>query len=396
MIDGPPDTTAAANTLPTVEALRSDLPSTALAFRGYNVTNTGRTAELLDHPRFGAVVLQHLKAAEAVCAEVTGRHCDLVEMARSRAAATLETYAENLAFVVGVEQAHVEILADVLEEPLSNVKLALGYSLGEVSALMATGLFSMESALGILVELADDTAALAHDVTMGIVFSRGPALEIERVKRACARITSRGNGTLAISSILSPNTVLLLGQGDTVRTFKKEAATLFETKVFVKLNEHRWPPVHTPITWQRNVPNRAGVLLSRAAGGFGETRPRVLSCVTGDFGYSDWNARNILTDWVDHPQLLWDVIEHVLEDGVRTIVHIGPEPNIVPATLERLASNVAAQLAAPTWAGLGMRTVSRFVNRPWLGRLLLREAYLLRAPSVQHVVLEDWLLGLDG
>ncbi len=390
MNDAPAD--AARLLPPTVESLRLGLKSTAIAFRGYNVTNTGRTAELLDHPRFGSVVERHLREAEAICSNVTGRPCNLVTMARENEPATLETYAENLAFVVGVEQAHVEILADVLEEPLASVRMAMGYSLGEVSALMATGLFSTETALGILVALADDTAALAHDVTMGIVFSRGPALNMERVKRVCVEITSRGQGTLAVSSILSPNTVLLLGQRDTVKTFKAEAKSLFETKVHVKLNDGKWPPVHTPVTWQRNVPNQAGVLLSNAAGGFGETRPRVLSCVTGDFGYNDWNARDLLVKWVDHPQLLWAAIEHVLEEDVQTVIHVGPEPNIVPATFARLANNVAAQLAAPTWAGFGMRTVSRFVNRPWLGRLLLREAFLLKAPAIRHVVLEDWLL----
>jgi [acyl-carrier-protein] S-malonyltransferase len=379
----------------TRDELRSRLKTTALAFRGYNVTNTGLTADLLDHPRFGPVMERHLRAAGAVCADVVKRPIDLVAMARERAPATIETYAENLAFVVGAEQAHVEMLADVLEEPLGRVNLAFGYSLGEVSALMATGIFSMETALGILVDLARDTADLAHDVTMGIVFSRGPELNAERVQRCCTEITSRGRGTLAISSILSPNTILLLGQGETVETFKKEAPDVFETKVYVKVNEHRWPPVHTPITWQRSVPNRAGVLLANAPGGFGTTKPRILSCVTGDFGYTDWNARQMLTDWVDHPQLLWPVIEHTLESDVDTVIHVGPEPNIVPATFSRLAQNVAGQLAAPTWAAFGMRAMNRFVNRQWLGRLITREAYLLRAPAIRQVTLEKWLLDYD-
>jgi [acyl-carrier-protein] S-malonyltransferase len=377
------------------DELRARLKTTALAFRGYNITNTGLTADLLDHPRFGPVMLRNLRAAEAVCADVVRRPVDLVTLARQRAVATLDTYAENLALVVGVEQAHVEMLADALDEPLTGVDLAFGYSLGEVSALIATGLFSMETALGILVDLAEDTADLAHDVQMGIVFSRGPELNVERVQRCCTEITSRGGGTLAISSILSPNTVLLLGQADTVDVFKREAPDVFETKIYVKVNEHRWPPVHTPITWQRSVPNRAGVLLGRAAGGFGTTKPRILSCVTGDFGYNDWNARKMLTDWVDHPQLLWSVVEHTLESNVDTVIHVGPEPNIVPATFARLAQNVAGQLAAPTWSAFGMRTMSRFVHRQWLGRLITREAYLLRAPAIRHVTLEKWLLDFD-
>jgi hypothetical protein len=40
--------------------LISRLPATALAFRGYNVTNLGRTAELLAHPAYGPTMVRHL------------------------------------------------------------------------------------------------------------------------------------------------------------------------------------------------------------------------------------------------------------------------------------------------------------------------------------------------
>ncbi len=43
--------------------LQSRLGRAAFAFRGYNVTNLGRTPELLAHPIYGRIVATHLRAA---------------------------------------------------------------------------------------------------------------------------------------------------------------------------------------------------------------------------------------------------------------------------------------------------------------------------------------------
>jgi hypothetical protein len=36
--------------------------------------------------------------------------------------------------------------------------------------------------------------------------------------------------------------------------------------------------------------------------------------------------------------------------------------------------------------------VQGMANRPWLKTLLPSRAALLRAPNIEHIVLEDWLL----
>lgn len=41
---------------------------------------------------------------------------------------------------------------------------------------------------------------------------------------------------------------------------------------------------------------------------------------------------------------------------------------------------------------IGLRAVSRAVRRPWLAKLLPSRSSLLRAPFVEHIILEDWLL----
>jgi len=64
----------------------------------------------------------------------------------------------------------------------------------------------------------------------------------------------------------------------------------------------------------------------------------------------------------------------------------------VPATFNRLAENVRELLAERSLSGIGRRAVSRAVRRPWLAKLLPHGSAVLRAPLVQQVMLEDWLL----
>ncbi len=153
------------------------------------------------------------------------------------------------------------------------------------------------------------------------------------------------------------------------------------------MNEHRWPPLHTPIIWEKFVPNRASKLLHTLPGGFSPPRPDVLSLVSGTTCYDALNSREIIGQWIDHTQRLWDAIISLLSMGIETIIHVGPQPNIIPATFDRLAANVELQ----TRGSRRMRAASAVARRPWLQSLLPRAA-LLRAPLIRHVVLEDWLL----
>jgi [acyl-carrier-protein] S-malonyltransferase len=268
----------------------------------------------------------------------------------------------------------------------------MGYSLGEVTALVAGGVFNLRDVLRPLLALADDSVELARDVTMGIVFSRGKALDFEAVERQCLEITSQGRGVIAISSYLSPNTVLVLGQGNTVDRLKERLAEILKDAVHVRKNSGSWPPLHTPLLWQRNVPNRAAMMLHSVGGGFRAPVPPVLSLVTGKISYNDYNSRAILNRWIDQPQHLWDGIYELLATGIEVIVHVGPDPNLLPATFKRLSDNVVAELDGRSLKQLGMRAVSNMVRRPWLSKLLSNRAALLRAPYIVHVVLEDWLL----
>ena len=373
--------------------LQQRIGKTGIAFRGYNVTNLGRTPELLAHPAYGAVVERHLKELSEICADTIKRKVHLVRRVRTRREGTLRSYAQNLALIVAVELAQIELLEQFFGVSYRDAELACGYSLGEVSALVCGGVYEVGAVLPPLLALAKDASELARNVSMGVLFSRGPALDFAAVKLLCQQITNRGHGTIAISSYLSPNTGLLLGQGGTVDRFAKTMHDSLPAPVHLRKNPHHWPPMHTPICWQRNIPNRAGVMLGTIPGGFTAPTPRVLSGVTGDFSYEAANSRELLCRWVDQPQRVWDVLDKTLASGVETILHVGPEPNIMPATFKRLSIDVSSQLSGRSLTSMGLRAVSRIVrSRPWLTSLMSSDATLLRAPFIEHIMLEDWLL----
>ena len=82
------------------DRLKEGIRTTAFAFRGYNVTNLGRTPELLAHPSYGPTVSAVLGEASKTCTEVLGRPVDLLARIRSAQETTdLTTYAEDVALM---------------------------------------------------------------------------------------------------------------------------------------------------------------------------------------------------------------------------------------------------------------------------------------------------------
>jgi [acyl-carrier-protein] S-malonyltransferase len=163
-------------------------------------------------------------------------------------------------------------------------------------------------------------------------------------------------------------------------------------KTHLRRKPHQWPPLHTPLVWQKNIPNRTAMAMYHVEGGHRKPAPAVLSCVTGAASYDELNSRDLLIKWVDHPQRLWDVICETLGAGIDLVVHVGPAPNLVPATFERISNNVLNQMGNRYVQALGRGVVSSLKQHAWLGRLLPSKAALLRAPFIAHIILEDWLL----
>ena len=118
---------------------------------------------------------------------------------------------------------------------------------------------------------------------MGVLFTRGPVLARGGRRAALPAISSEGQGLIGPSAYLSPNTALILGQGDTLDRLETAMPDYLPGKVMLRRNPNRWPPLHSPLVWQRNIPNRdgGGAVPDRGRARTAPT-PTVLSCVTGE------------------------------------------------------------------------------------------------------------------
>ncbi len=370
------------------DEMATRLPNTAIAYRGYNETNLGRSDELLARPDYQSTVGRYLTEASEVCSEVVGRQVDLNRRVEQREETTLDTYAEAVALIVSMEQAQLDLLREFHGIDHQQAAFCYGYSLGEISALVATGVLEMKEALQIPLKLASDCVELTEGVTLGILFSHRDELIAEDVKRFCLKINHEGKGVMGISAYLSPNSMLLMGQGDTLDRFRAGMKEELHKGLHLKKHQGHFPPLHTPIVWQKNITDRARVQMQTLAGKEKAPVPPVLSLATGEMSYNDYNCREILARWTDQPQHLWQAVYQTLVKGADCLLHVGPAPNIIPATFARLASNVESQ----TEGRIGMNVLKAISGRPWLQAMLPSRTALLRAPNIEHIILEDWLL----
>lgn len=372
--------------------LANDLSRATLAFRGYNITNLGRTAELLAAPAYRPILQHELARFSNVCSEVVGRSINLERRVAEHRETDLETYDEAIALIVAVEVAQLRLLQEIHGIDTTKTAFSFGYSLGELVAVSCAGVFPPDYMIRVPLAMAADSVALAHDVTMGVLFSRGPSIAYAQVERLCEEITAEGQGTIGVSSVLSPNTYLLLGQQETIDRFRHMMKERLPHRAQLRTNEHRWPPLHTAIARQRNIPDRASVMMETLPGGYSGLSTQVFSLVTGSLAYKTGSARAILRQWVDHPQRLWEAVDYCLAEGIETVIHVGPEPNLIPATFKRLSENVQQETEGHSFTKIGLRAVSGMARHPWLAGILPARTNLLRAPYVKQVILEEWLL----
>lgn len=377
----------------TRDSLAAGIGKTAFAFRGFNQENLGRTPEMLQHPLYRPIVEKYLQLGSEICSEAMGCEIDLVARVQSRVEPTLLEYHEAITLISAAELAQVEILKSVFDISLNDADMMYGFSLGELTALVAGGVLTMRDSLNIPLQMSRDAAELADDVTLAIVFSRSDKIiSRQNVQRVCAEINQEGKGVIGVSAFLAPNSMLMMGQGDTIERLRKRKKQLSDDRVSIRLNDGKWPPLHTPIVWQKNITNRAQFLMHTVESSFTPPSIPVFSLATGEFSYDGTNTREVIGKWIDHPQLLWEAVDSTLLRGEETVIHVGPGPNIIPATFNRLATNVQLQ----TKDRFGLRTLSSITRQGWLSGLLPKRANLLRAPHIRHVILEDWLLAQGG
>ena len=198
------------------EDLKKRISTAAIAFRGYDASNLGRSPEILEHPVFGPIARATLESASSLCSDALGEKVDLVARILAHEPTELSTFVQDIGTVVGMQIAQVRILEQVFDIPVRQARLSFGHSIGELSALVLGGVYEMEQLLPIPLSLATDCAELTADTTMGILSVHGGLLQIEDVEHLCASISRLGHGLIGPSTYLSPYQVLLIGQHDTL------------------------------------------------------------------------------------------------------------------------------------------------------------------------------------
>jgi [acyl-carrier-protein] S-malonyltransferase len=337
-----------------------------------------------------------LDRASVLCGNVLGHPVDLAARVEAREPSSLDTFVHDVATIVAMELAQVRLLEEFFAVDVHSARLSLGHSIGELSAVVLGGVYEMEQLLPVPLGLAKDCAELTIGTSIGILSTRDVPIDVDDLQHLCNSISSRGHGMVGPSTFLSPFQILLLGEGDTLDIFEHEMREHLPKGVTLRKKPNPWPPLHTPLVWQRNIPNRTAVAMLRVGGGEVSPRPHIISCSTGSDSYDRWNSRGLLTDWTDHPQRLWDAIENTLSSGVDLIIHVGPEPKLLPSIFDRLSARIMKQLKSRHLGGvLGSTVIPSISRNPWITRKLPGHAALLRAPFVRHIILEDWLLASD-
>ena len=103
--------------------------------------------------------------------------------------------------------------------------------------MIAGGVFTLEQLLPVPLGCCDDAAALAPDTTLGVVFSCGPtAIQLlkDDLQDSCIGRQQRRAGMVGVSSYLSPNTVLIIGQGDTLDHVEKAMHSFLPPKTMLR------------------------------------------------------------------------------------------------------------------------------------------------------------------
>ena len=100
-----------------------------------------------------------------------------------------------------MELAQIRLLEEFFDIRLNRARMIYGYSLGELTAGdRGRRVRDATTRSSLPLSMAADCVALAENVTMGVLFSRGPLLDFDEVKRLCLKINAEGQGVIGISS----------------------------------------------------------------------------------------------------------------------------------------------------------------------------------------------------
>ena len=85
--------------------------------------------------------------------------------------------------------------------------------------------------------MSKDAADLMDNVTLCFIFPLRKTYPSKNVHRLCEEINAEGDGVIGVSTHLAPNSMLLIGQNDTVESLKDRKAEITKERISVRINE---------------------------------------------------------------------------------------------------------------------------------------------------------------
>lgn len=188
-----------------------------------------------------------------------------------------------------------------------------GLSLGEYSALVASGVISFEDAVRFVKKrgFMMQNAVPAGKGKMAAVLG----LDAEKLKAVCAEASSKG--IVECANFNCPGQIVIGGETEAVDLASEKAKEAGAKKV-VPLAVS--VPSHTSVL--RDVSAKLAVELSSVE--LKNPGIKFLSNVKGDFSETAGEIASLLADQVMKPVLWQNIIEKMISDGITTIIEVGP------------------------------------------------------------------------
>ena len=202
------------------------------------------------------------------------------------------------------------------------------------------------------------------------------------MQRLCLRINQAGQGVIGISAYLSPNSLLLNGQGNTIDHFQDLMSEWLPQRLHLRKNDYHWPPLHTPIVWQRAIPNRCAVMMHTVPGALAGAG--AAGAVAGD-GQNELHRPQLprADGAMDRPSAaaVGRRLRNACRWGSRSSCTSVQSRTLCRPPSPAWPRTSKSQLATRSWTGMGLRAVSRAVRRPWLAKLLPQRSALLASTA---------------
>lgn len=186
-----------------------------------------------------------------------------------------------------------------------------GLSLGEYSALVASGVLSFESAISVVRQrgIFMQEAVPAGEGTMVAIVG----LEIPKIEKICEET----EGIVEIANYNSPGQTVISGEKEAVLAAKKKAEEA-GAKMAVELNVSG--PFHSSLL--KGAGERLGNILEDTV--LGDLKIPYLANLTADYVEEMSKVKDILVQQVYSPVRWYQTIERMAADGIDTFIEIGP------------------------------------------------------------------------